>query len=66
MYSTWIWCRDKRILIVRCREGACYVVFEESNLGIAEMEQKEPEKRLVELEKPDPEEDDGDKEEEND
>ena len=28
------------------------------------MEQKEPEKRLVELEKPDPEEDDGDKEEE--
>ena len=41
------------------------VVFEESKLGIAEMEQKEPEKRLVELEKPDPEEDDGDKEEEN-
>ena len=30
------------------------VVFEESKLGIAEMEQKEPEKRLVELEKPDP------------
>ena len=41
------------------------VVFDESKLGIAEMEQKEPEKRLVELEKPDPEEDDGDKEEEN-
>ena len=40
------------------------VVFEESKYGIGEMEQKEPEKRLVELEKPDPEEDDGDKVEE--
>ena len=41
------------------------VVFEESKLGITEMEQKEPERRCVELLKPDPEEDDGDKEEEN-
>ena len=41
------------------------VVFEESKFGNAEIEQKEPEKRLVELEKPDPEKDDGDKQEEN-
>ena len=44
---------------------SCNVVFEESKLGNAEIEQKEPEKRCVELEKPDPENDNGDKEEEN-
>ena len=40
------------------------VVLRSPGLGIAEMEQKVPEKRLVEFEKPDPE-DDCDKEEEN-